>query len=132
MTLSDPLGDMLTRIRNAQMRHKDVVRVRSSSLCVRVLDTLQEQGFIRSYKKETVRTGVHVLNVELKYHDGEPVIHSLCRISRPGRRAYAAAKEIPLVYNGLGISVLSTSRGVMTDSQARACNEGGEILCAVF
>ena len=132
MSFSDPLGDMLTRIRNAQMRQKGVVRVRASSLCARVLDTLQEQGFIRGYRRETVRAGIHVLDVELKYHDGEPVIHSLQRVSRPGRRTYAAAKEIPLVHNGLGISILSTSRGVMTDAQARACNEGGEILCAVF
>lgn len=132
MSFSDPLGDMLTRIRNAQMRQKGMVRVRASSLCARVLDTLQEQGFIRGYKRETVRMGIHVLNVELKYHDGEPVIHSLYRVSRPGRRTYAAAKDIPLVYNGLGISILSTSRGVMTDAQARSCNEGGEILCAVF
>ena len=132
MSFSDPLSDMLTRIRNAQMRQKDMVRVRASSLCARVLDTLQEQGFIRGYKQETVRTGIHMLDVELKYHNGEPVIHSLCRVSRPGRRTYAAAKDIPLIYNGLGISILSTSRGVMTDAQARACNEGGEILCAVF
>ena len=132
MSFSDPLGDMLTRIRNAQMRQKEVVRVRASSLCARVLDTLQEQGFIRGYQKETLRPGIHVIDVELKYHDGEPVIRSLKRVSRPGRRAYAAAKEIPLVYNGLGISILSTSRGVMSDAQARACNEGGEILCAVF
>ncbi|MCY4030816.1 MAG: 30S ribosomal protein S8 [Hyphomicrobiales bacterium] len=132
MSFSDPLGDMLTRIRNAQMRRKEVVRVRASSLCTRVLDTLKEQGFIRGYRKEALRPGINVLDVELKYHDGEPVIRSLRRVSRPGRRAYAAAKEIPLVYNGLGISILSTSRGVMSDAQARACNEGGEILCAVF
>lgn len=132
MSFSDPLGDMLTRIRNAQMRRKEVVRVRASSLCARVLDTLKEQGFIRGYRKEALRPGINVLDVELKYHDGEPVIRSLQRVSRPGRRAYAAAKEIPLVYNGLGISILSTSRGVMSDAQARACNEGGEILCSVF
>lgn len=132
MSFSDPLGDMLTRIRNAQMRRKEVVRVRASSLCTRVLDTLKEQGFIRGYRREALRPGIDVLDVELKYHDGEPVIRSLKRVSRPGRRAYAAAKEIPLVYNGLGISILSTSRGVMSDAQARACNEGGEILCAVF
>ena len=132
MSFSDPLGDMLTRIRNAQMRRREVVRVRASSLCERVLDTLKEQGFIRGYRREALRPGIDVLDVELKYHDGEPVIRSLKRVSRPGRRAYAAAKEIPLVYNGLGISILSTSRGVMSDAQARACNEGGEILCAVF
>ena len=132
MSFSDPLGDMLTRIRNAQMRRKGVVRVRASSLCERVLDTLKEQGFIRGYRREALRPGIDVLDVELKYHDGEPVIRSLKRVSRPGRRAYTAAKEIPLVYNGLGISILSTSRGVMSDAQARACNEGGEILCAVF
>lgn len=132
MSFSDPLGDMLTRIRNAQMRRKEVVRVRASSLCTRVLDTLKEQGFIRGYRKEALRPGIDVLDVELKYHDGEPVIRSLKRVSRPGRRAYAAADDIPLVYNGLGISILSTSRGVMSDAQARACNEGGEILCAVF
>lgn len=132
MSFSDPLGDMLTRIRNAQMRNKGVVPVRASKLCAQVLDTLQEQGFIRGYEKETLRPGVEVINVELKYYNGEPVIHSLRRVSRPGRRAYAAAKNIPLVYNGLGISILSTSRGVMSDAQARSCNEGGEILCAVF
>lgn len=132
MSMSDPLGDMLTRIRNAQMRHKEVARVRASSLCARVLDTLKEQGFIRGYRRETLRPGVHVLDVELKYHNGAPVIQSLKRVSRPGRRAYASARNIPLVYNGLGISILSTSRGVMTDAQARAGNEGGEILCAVF
>lgn len=132
MSFSDPLGDMLTRIRNAQMRDKEIVPVRASILCARVLDTLQEQGFIRGYEKETLRPGVNILNVELKYHDGEPVIRSLRRVSRPGRRTYASAKDIPLVYNGLGISILSTSRGVMSDAQARSCNEGGEILCAVF
>ncbi len=132
MSFSDPLGDMLARIRNAQMRHKDAVRVCASSLCARVLDTLQEQGFIRGYKQESVRAGIYMLNVELKYHDGKPVIHSLRRVSRPGRRTYAAAKDIPLIYNGLGVSILSTSQGVMTDAQARACNQGGEILCAVF
>ncbi len=131
MNISDPLGDMLTRIRNAQMRNHSKVVTPASKLRVRVLDVLQAEGFIRGYA-EVERDGRRELEIELKYYDGSPVISEIRRISKPGRRVYSSVNDIPLVRNGLGISILSTSKGVMSDAVAREENVGGEVLCRVF
>ena len=132
MSLSDPLGDMLTRIRNAQRaRHSSCVSP-ASQLRANVLGVLKREGFIRGYSAEELRPGVARLKIELKYNEGEPVIKEITRVSRPGRRVYAKIKELPRVYAGLGISILSTPRGVMSDAEARAANVGGEVLCRVF
>jgi len=132
MSMSDPLGDMLTRIRNAQRaRHSSCVAP-ASRLRANVLDVLKRQGFIRGFAAEQLRPGVAQLRIELKYDAGEPVIKEITRISKPGRRVYSRIKELPRVYAGLGVSILSTPRGVMSDAEARAANVGGEILCRVF
>jgi small subunit ribosomal protein S8 len=132
MSLSDPLGDMLTRIRNAQRaRHSSCVAP-ASRLRANVLDVLKREGFIRGYSAEELRPGVARLRIELKYNDGEPVIKEIHRVSKPGRRVYSRIKELPRVYAGLGVSILSTPRGVLSDSEARAANVGGEVLCRVF
>ena len=131
MTMSDPLGDMLTRIRNAQMRKKSKVVSPASRLRERVLDVLQSEGYIRGYSQHDL-DGKSELEIELKYYDGEPVIREIVRVSRPGRRVYASVKNIPRVSNGLGVSILSTPKGVMSDSEARDQNVGGEVLCRVF
>jgi small subunit ribosomal protein S8 len=131
MTMSDPLGDMLTRIRNAQMRKKSKVTTPGSRLRERVLDVLQAEGYIRGYA-QVDENGKAELEIELKYYDGEPVIREIERVSRPGRRVYASVKNIPRVSNGLGVSILSTPKGVMSDSDARDQNVGGEVLCRVF
>ena len=128
--MNDPLGDMLTRIRNAQMRGRSTVLTPASKLRVRVLDVLQSEGYIRGYT-EIEKDGRKELEIELKYYDGSPVISEIRRISKPGRRVYSGAKDIPLVRNGLGISILSTPKGVMSDNVARTENVGGEILCKV-
>ena len=132
MALTDPLGDMLTRIRNGQRARKDSVLSPASKLRARVLDVLQREGYIRGYKREATETGFPELKIELKYVDGEPVIREITRISKPGRRVYSRIADLPRVYNGLGISILSTPRGVMSDNEARAANVGGEVLCRVF
>ncbi|MBB4285848.1 30S ribosomal protein S8 [Roseospira goensis] len=132
MALSDPLGDMLTRIRNGQQARKAVIKAPASKLRANVLDVLQREGFIRGYSWANVRKGVDELVVELKYHEGAPAIRTIARVSRPGRRVYSKIKDLPKVYNGLGISILSTPRGVMSDAEARAANVGGEVLCKVF
>ena len=132
MSLSDPLGDMLTRIRNAQRSRHTVCVAPNSLLRQNVLDVLKREGFIRGYAAEEVRPGVANLRIELKYNEGEPVIKEISRVSKPGRRVYAKIKELPRVYAGLGISILSTPRGVMSDAEARAANVGGEVLCRVF
>jgi len=132
MFLSDPLGDMLTRIRNAQRARHSMCMSPASQLRANVLGVLQREGFIRGYSAEELRPGVARLKIELKYNEGEPVIKEITRVSRPGRRVYSKIKELPRVYAGLGISILSTPRGVMSDSEARAANVGGEILCRVF
>ena len=132
MSLSDPLGDMLTRIRNAQRARHSMCMSPASQLRANVLGVLQREGFIRGYSAEELRPGVARLKIELKYNEGEPVIKDITRVSRPGRRVYSKIKELPRVYAGLGISILSTPRGVMSDSEARAANVGGEILCRVF
>jgi small subunit ribosomal protein S8 len=129
--MSDPLGDMLTRIRNAQMRKKSKVTTPGSRLRERVLDVLQAEGYIRGYA-QVDENGKAELEIELKYYDGEPVIREIERVSRPGRRVYASVKNIPRVSNGLGVSILSTPKGVMSDSDARDQNVGGEVLCRVF
>ena len=132
MSLSDPLGDMLTRIRNAQRARHSMCMSPASQLRANVLGVLKREGFIRGYSAEELRPGVARLKIELKYNEGEPVIKDITRVSRPGRRVYSKIKELPRVYAGLGISILSTPRGVMSDSEARAANVGGEILCRLF
>ncbi len=132
MSMTDPLGDMLTRIRNAQMRGKTQVSTPASQLRARVLEVLESEGYIRGYSRVDYTGGKAELDIALKYFDGEPVIREIHRVSKPGRRVYASVKELPVVYNGLGISILSTSKGVMSDNQAREANVGGEVLCEVF
>ena len=132
MAVNDPLGDMLARIRNAQMRRKSSVRTPASKLRGWVLDVLAQEGYIRGYRRVTNERGHPEFEIELKYFDGEPVIRELRRVSKPGRRVYASVEEIPLVRNGLGVSIVSTSKGVMSDAQARAARVGGEVLCTVF
>ncbi|MFC4168127.1 30S ribosomal protein S8 [Teichococcus aestuarii] len=132
MSLSDPLGDMLTRIRNGHRARKARVTSPASRLRADVLEVLKREGFIRAYRAEEVRPGINVLDIELKYSEGEPAIKEIMRVSKPGRRVYSKIKELPKFYNGLGISILSTPRGVMSDNEARAANVGGEVLCRVF
>ena len=132
MSMSDPLGDMLTRIRNGQAAHKPVVESPASKIRANVLEVLQREGYIRGYTREHIRPGVTELSIELKYVEGEPVIREIDRVSTPGRRIYSRIADLPRVYNGLGIAILSTPRGVMSDNEARAANVGGEVLCRVF
>lgn len=132
MSLSDPLGDMLTRIRNAYGRKKSSVSSPSSRLRMRVLDVLKSEGYIRDYAQVDHDDGKAELEIELKYYDGAPVIREISRVSKPGRRVYVSVKSIPQVANGLGISILSTPKGVMADHDAREHNVGGEVLCQVF
>ena len=132
MTMTDPLGDMLTRIRNAQMRKKIKVTSPTSSLRQRVLEVLQSEGYIRGYSKVDFDSGRSELEIELKYYDGEPVIREIQRVSKPGRRVYASVRNLPRVMDGLGVSILSTPKGVMSDAEARDQNVGGEVLCRVF
>jgi small subunit ribosomal protein S8 len=132
MSLSDPIGDMLTRIRNAQMRRRDVVSTPASTLRARVLDVLKAEGFIRGYSEVSFDNGAKEYEIELKYSDSIPVIRTIERVSRPGRRVYASVKNIPQVASGLGVSILSTPKGVMADHEAKAQNVGGEVLCRVF
>lgn len=132
MSMSDPLGDMLTRIRNGQRAGKSTVNAPASKLHARVLDVLQREGFIRGYSEHDVRTGVREIKIELKYHEGEPVIREIARVSKPGRRVYSKIGDLPRVYNGLGVSILSTPRGVISDAEARDAHVGGEVLCKVF
>ncbi|MGH6942911.1 MAG: 30S ribosomal protein S8 [Geminicoccaceae bacterium] len=129
MSLSDPLGDMLTRIRNGQAAHKASVSSPVSKLRVNVLEVLRREGYIRGYQQEQTIDG---LSIELKYQNGEPVIREIKRVSKPGRRVYSGVKDLPRVYNGLGIAILSTPRGVLSDAEAREAHVGGEILCMVF
>jgi small subunit ribosomal protein S8 len=131
MAINDPLGDMLARIRNSLMRGRTKVVTPASSLRKRVLDVLQEEGYIRGYAEVEMAGGKREFEIELKYFEGEPVISEIKRISTPGRRVYSSVKDLPLVRNGLGISILSTPKGVMSDHAARTHNVGGEILCRV-
>ncbi|GGD89801.1 30S ribosomal protein S8 [Aureimonas endophytica] len=131
MSLSDPLGDMLTRIRNAVERKKSSVSTPASKLRGRVLDVLKDEGYIRGYTETAFENGKSEFEIELKYYEGASVIREIARVSKPGRRVYVSAKTIPHVANGLGISVLSTPKGVMADHNAREQNVGGEVLCRV-
>lgn len=130
--MNDPLGDMLTRIRNAQMRGKSTVQTPASKLRAWVLDVLADEGYIRGYEPTTGKDGHPSLEISLKYYEGTPVIREVKRVSTPGRRVYVGVSEIPSVRQGLGVSIVSTSKGVMTDSAARTANVGGEVLCTVF
>ena len=132
MTMSDPIGDMLTRIRNGQQAHQAVVAAPASKMRANVLEVLKREGYIRGFSREQVRPGIAELKIELKYVDGEPVIREIARVSKPGRRIYSRLSDLPRVYNGLGIAILSTPRGVLSDSEARAAKVGGEVLCRVF
>ena len=130
--MNDPLGDMLTRIRNAQGRGKSTVRTPASKLRAWVLDVLAAEGFIRGYERAADDRGHPVLEISLKYHEGAPVIRELKRVSTPGRRVYSGAKDMPQVRQGLGVSIVSTPKGVMSDAAARSANVGGEVLARVF
>ena len=132
MSMNDPLGDMLTRIRNAQMRGKSTVSSPASKLRAWVLDVLASEGYIRGYEKKSSENGQGELVISLKYFEGAPVIRELKRVSKPGRRVYMGVKDIPSVRNGLGVSIVSTPKGVMSDAAARSANVGGEVLCTVF
>jgi small subunit ribosomal protein S8 len=132
MSLTDPLGDMLTRIRNGQMAKLAKVECPSSRFRKRVLEVLQREGYIRGFTESQFRGDQMMLEIELKYHDGEGCIRKIDRVSKPGRRVYAGIKDFGRVFNGLGISILSTPRGVLSDNEARSQNVGGEILCRVF
>ena len=130
--MNDPITDMLTRIRNSQMRGKSTVITPASKLRAWVLDVLADEGYIRGYEKVTGANGHPALEISLKYYEGEPVIRELKRVSKPGRRVYMSVKDIPSVRQGLGVSIVSTPRGVMSDQNARSANVGGEVLCTVF
>ena len=132
MAMTDPLGDMLTRIRNGQQAKKDSVLTPASKLRANVLEVLKREGYIRAWQMEEIRPGISNLQIELKYSEGEPAIKEITRVSKPGRRVYSKIKALPKFYNGLGISILSTPRGVMSDNEARTANVGGEVLCRVF
>ena len=131
MAMTDPLGDMLTRIRNGQQARKDSVVSPASKLRVRVLEVLQREGYIRGYSEEAL--GAHKgLRIELKYFEGQPAIQHLSRISKPGRRVYSGSQDLPRVRNGLGITLVSTPQGLLSDAEAREQNVGGEVLAEVF
>lgn len=132
MSMSDPLGDMLTRIRNGQMANKSAIKAPASKLRANVLEVLRREGYIRNFATVDLGGGKHELSIELKYHNGEPVIRELRRVSKPGRRIYKGVDDLPSVYNGLGIAIVSTPRGVLSDAEAREARVGGEVLCTVF
>jgi small subunit ribosomal protein S8 len=132
MQLNDPLGDLIARINNAQMRKKPKVSSPGSRLRVSVLDVLKNEGFIRGYATVEHKDGRSEVEIELKYFDGEPVIREFSRVSKPGRRVYVAVRNLPRINNGLGVAILSTPKGVMADHDARDANVGGEVLCTVF
>ncbi|MEK9745357.1 MAG: 30S ribosomal protein S8 [Candidatus Puniceispirillum sp.] len=132
MSMSDPLGDMLTRIRNGQSARKSVVSSPASRFRTNVLEVLKREGYIRNFSSVESEKGFKELKIELKYHEGQPVISEIKRVSRPGRRVYYGIRDLPRVYNGLGIAILSTPRGVLSDNEARTANVGGEVLCHVF
>jgi len=132
MTIMDPIGDMFTRIRNGQMRHLKTIDVPSSNFRLKVLEVLKSEGFITNYFIEKNKNNTQTLKVDLKYYEGVPVIKEIKRVSKPGRRVYSRASSIPRIQNGLGLAILSTPQGVMTDVEARKNNIGGEIICKVF
>ena len=130
--MNDPIADMLTRIRNSQMRGKSVVSTPASKLRVRVLEVLADEGYIRGFEETKGDDGHPAIEISLKYYEGEPVIRELKRVSKPGRRVYMSVNDIPTVRQGLGVSIVSTSKGVMSDANARQANVGGEVLCTIF
>ena len=130
--MTDPIADMLTRIRNAQMRGKSTVMTPASKLRGWVLDVLADEGYIRGHEATTGTDGHPAIEISLKYYDGIPVIREIKRVSKPGRRVYMGANDIPTVRQGLGVSIVSTSKGVMSDASARSAHVGGEVLCTVF
>lgn len=132
MAMNDPIGDMLTRIRNAQLRRRPKVTTPASTLRARVLDVLADEGYIRGYARVEPKGEMPVFEIELKYYNGQPAIKEITRVSKPGRRVYSPVKDIPTVANGLGVAILSTPKGVMSDARAREENVGGEVICNVF
>jgi small subunit ribosomal protein S8 len=132
MTMTDPLGDMLTRIRNGQRCGMSTVNCPASKMRANVLDALQREGYIRGFSWSELSKGIKEITIELKYSNGDPVIREISRVSKPGRRVYSKIKHLSREYNGLGVSILSTPRGVLSDAEAREANVGGEILCKVF
>jgi len=132
MSMSDPLGDMLTRIRNGQRARKSTVTSPASKTRARLLDVLQREGYIRGYSVTEYKGGKSEIEIELKYAGDEPVIRSIARVSKPGRRVYSSCRDLDRVCNGLGISIVSTPKGVMSDAEARAENVGGEVICTVI
>ena len=132
MSMSDTLGDMLTRIRNGQTTNKKVVDAPASRFRKNVLEVLKREGFIRNFEEKEMRPGINFFEIELKYYNGQPVITEIKRVSKPGRRVYSSIKNLQKTYNGLGISILSTPRGVMSDNEAREANVGGEVLCTIY
>lgn len=130
--MNDPIGDMLTRIRNAQMRGKSTVITPASKMRARVLDVLADEGYIRGHEAKSDRNGHPTIEISLKYYEGVPVIREVKRVSKPGRRVYLGVDNLPSVRQGLGVSIVSTSQGVMSDVSARSANVGGEVLCTVF
>ena len=132
MSMSDTLGDMLTRIRNGQTTNKKVVDAPASRFRKNVLEVLKREGFIRNYEEKEAKPGINFFEIELKYYNGKPVITEIKRVSKPGRRVYSSIKNLQKTYNGLGISILSTPRGVMSDNEAREANVGGEVLCTIY
>lgn len=132
MAMTDPLSDLFTRLRNGQQARKEVVESPSSTLKLNVLQVLKDQGYIMDYKVEDLGKGKNIVKITPKYHEGLPVIQELKRVSKPGRRVYAKITDLKPVHNGLGISILSTPKGVMSDYEAREQNVGGEVLCQVF
>ena len=132
MSLTDPIADMIARIRNAQLRTLSTVEIPNSKLRARILDVLKEEGYISNYKLLPDTNNKNSLVVDLKYHNGDPVIKEIKRVSKPGRRIYAKAESIPKIQNGLGLAIVSTSIGIMSDNDARSKNVGGEIICRVF
>ena len=132
MSMSDTLGDMLTRIRNGQTTNKKVVDAPASRFRKNVLEVLKREGFIRNFEEKEMRPGINFFEIELKYYNGKPVISEIKRVSKPGRRVYSSIKNLQKTYNGLGVSILSTPRGVMSDNEARKANVGGEVLCTIY
>ena len=132
MSMSDTLGDMLTRIRNGQTTNKKVVDAPASRFRKNVLEVLKREGFIRNFEEKEMRPGINFFEIELKYYNGKPVISEIKRVSKPGRRVYSSIKNLQKTYNGLGISILSTPRGVMSDNEVREANVGGEVLCTIY
>ena len=132
MTLADPIGDMITRIRNAQLRELYHVKIPNSKFRAKILEVLKQEGYISNYKQLSDSKNKNSLIVDLKYYNGSPVIKEIKRVSKPGRRIYAKATSIPKIQNGLGLAIISTSKGIMSDNDARIKNVGGEIICRVF